>query len=36
VADTQKLFTQLSWKPKIDLDEGLNRTINWWKNSAGK
>jgi len=36
VADTQKLFTQLGWRPKIDLDEGLNRTINWWKSLAGK
>jgi nucleoside-diphosphate-sugar epimerase len=31
VADTSRLFDKVGWKPKYDLDTGLERTIEWWK-----
>ena len=27
--DIQKANQLLKWKPEIDLDEGISRTINW-------
>jgi nucleoside-diphosphate-sugar epimerase len=32
VADTTRLNNELNWKPKFDLDKGLEDTIEWWKN----
>jgi dTDP-glucose 4,6-dehydratase len=31
--DCKKIDTQLGWRPKISLDEGLQQTIAWYKNN---
>lgn len=31
IASNEKAFRELSWKPKIDLEEGIRRYINWFK-----
>jgi nucleoside-diphosphate-sugar epimerase len=31
VADTSQLASSLSWRPRYGLDEGLTRTIEWWR-----
>jgi nucleoside-diphosphate-sugar epimerase len=31
VADVGRLRDELGWLPAHDLDEGLNQTINWWR-----
>ena len=31
VADTQRLFREVCWRPRFDLDSGLDDTIHWWK-----
>jgi nucleoside-diphosphate-sugar epimerase len=31
VADTTRLASVLSWRPRYDLDEGLTKTIDWWR-----
>jgi len=31
VCDNTKAQKQANWKPKISIDEGLNKTINWFK-----
>jgi len=31
VCDNNKILSQSKWKPKIDFDEGLLKTINWLK-----
>ncbi len=36
VADNTKLKTEIKWSPKYDLIEGLDETIEWWKNTGGK
>jgi nucleoside-diphosphate-sugar epimerase len=33
VADISRLSNELGWKPQYDLDTGLNKTIEWWKNN---
>lgn len=32
LASTQRLHEEVGWRPRYDLDEGLNRTIDWWRN----
>jgi dTDP-glucose 4,6-dehydratase len=32
--DISKAITQLGYKPTIDFDEGLSKTIDWYKNNA--
>lgn len=32
LADITRLRNELGWKPKYDLDQGLEDTIEWWKN----
>jgi NAD dependent epimerase/dehydratase len=32
LADNTKAKTLIGWEPKVDLDEGLSRTIDWVKN----
>jgi len=32
--DISKTKKELNWKPKIELKEGLKRTLNWWKNNG--
>jgi len=31
VADTGRLFDEVGWQPKYDLDHGLEQTTSWWK-----
>ena len=32
VADVSRLSTELAWRPRASLDEGLRGTIEWWRN----
>ena len=34
VADSSKLKNITSWQPAISLNTGLNRTVDWWKQSV--
>ena len=29
--DISRAFQNLAWKPKVNLDEGINLTIDWFK-----
>jgi nucleoside-diphosphate-sugar epimerase len=31
IADTHRLNLEVGWKPSVDIDEGLERSIVWWK-----
>lgn len=31
VADISRLFDEVGWRPRYDLDTGLEQTIEWWK-----
>jgi nucleoside-diphosphate-sugar epimerase len=31
VGDTRRLTEEVKWQPRFDLDEGLEKTIAWWK-----
>ncbi|MFQ5528414.1 MAG: NAD-dependent epimerase/dehydratase family protein [Thermoanaerobaculia bacterium] len=31
VADTTRLRNELGWRPAIGLDEGMDRTVSWWR-----
>jgi nucleoside-diphosphate-sugar epimerase len=33
VANLENTFKQIGWRPKMDLEEGLKLTIEWYKNS---
>lgn len=33
VADVKRLNHELQWMPRIDLDTGLDQTIQWWKSA---
>jgi nucleoside-diphosphate-sugar epimerase len=35
-ADTNKLSKHFEWKPRVNLDEGLARQIDWQKNDPGQ
>jgi len=30
-ADTRRLFSEVSWQPQYDIDEGIRETIDWWQ-----
>jgi nucleoside-diphosphate-sugar epimerase len=32
VGDTTRLSKEVGWRPKYNLDQGLEETIKWWKN----
>jgi len=32
-ADTNRLNNLVGWRPKIGMQEGISRTINWWRDS---
>jgi len=32
VADVGRLATEVGWRPRYDWDNGLERTIHWWRN----
>lgn len=34
LASTQRLREEVGWRPQYDLDEGLDRTIDWWRNTG--
>jgi nucleoside-diphosphate-sugar epimerase len=34
VADTSRLRSELGWQPSYTLDEGLERTLAWWREGA--
>jgi nucleoside-diphosphate-sugar epimerase len=34
VADLRRLTNEVGWRPTISLDEGLARTIDWWRKQA--
>jgi len=31
IADVKRIYSELQWQPKWDLDAGLDQTIAWWK-----
>lgn len=31
VASGERAFNELGWKPKVDLEEGIGRYIDWYK-----
>jgi nucleoside-diphosphate-sugar epimerase len=31
--DTNRLFNEVGWQPKYNLDQGLEETIVWWRNN---
>ena len=33
LADTDRLMSKVGWRPSIDLDSGLSRTIAWWRDT---
>jgi len=33
VGNNQKLTQNIGWKQSINLDDGLQQTINWWRNT---
>jgi nucleoside-diphosphate-sugar epimerase len=35
VADTTRLRETLAWRPRFDLDRGLDDTIDWWRAQRG-
>jgi len=32
---SQKVFNELGWKPRVDFEEGMSRTIDWFMNKNG-
>ena len=35
-ADIRRLENEVGWKPGYELDQGIEETINWWKNNLEK
>ncbi len=33
--DFSKIKTELGWEPKVTFEEGLQKTIEWYKNNEG-
>jgi nucleoside-diphosphate-sugar epimerase len=33
-ADVERTRSVLGWRPRVDLDEGLRRTITWFRQAA--
>ena len=33
LADVSRLLNEVNWRPKFDLDTGLEQTIEWWKDN---
>jgi nucleoside-diphosphate-sugar epimerase len=36
VGDIQRLSSELGWRPRYRLDQGLEQTIGWWRTHLGK
>ena len=34
--NSEKAKTELNWKPKISLDEGISMTVDWWKKNIDR
>lgn len=32
LADVSRVYHEVGWRPKYELDQGLDQTIHWWKN----
>jgi len=32
-ADIEKISNQIDWMPMVGIDDGLEKTINWWKST---
>ena len=35
VADVSRLREEVGWQPQVGLDEGIRRTVEWWKTANG-
>ncbi len=35
VADVRRLRNEIGWRPSLSLEEGLHRTVQWWKERLG-
>lgn len=33
VAETTRITREIGWRPRVPLDEGLRRTLDWWRRS---
>src|SRR3989338_4755484 len=33
--DSTKLMTAFNWKPKVSFEDGVKRTVDWWKSQHG-
>jgi nucleoside-diphosphate-sugar epimerase len=31
IASNEKAFRELGWKPKVDIEEGIERYVKWYK-----
>jgi dTDP-glucose 4,6-dehydratase len=36
IADTTKVSSRVGWEPRVELEEGLRRTIDWMRSSVSK
>jgi nucleoside-diphosphate-sugar epimerase len=36
IANVNRIFNEVGWKPNWDLDRGLDETIDWWKTYLSK
>jgi nucleoside-diphosphate-sugar epimerase len=36
VADTSRINHEVDWKPKYDLNQGLDETVRWWEDQLSK
>jgi nucleoside-diphosphate-sugar epimerase len=36
VADVTRLTSELRWRPKTSLDDGLKATLDWWRSQTGE
>ncbi len=36
VADVQRLYDEVGWTPRYDLDTGLEKTLEWWKHESNQ
>lgn len=36
MADVTRLTTEVGWTPRSNLEDGLARTIAWWRHEAGR
>tara|TARA_B100000674_G_C37759988_1_gene877456 strand:- start:397 stop:987 length:591 start_codon:yes stop_codon:yes gene_type:complete len=34
--NNKKAFRELGWKPKVNLDAGIKKTIKWWENNISE